>query len=368
MMNQFNPPVNVINPTSNCINSQVSEEITTIFVVGFPDDMQDREFQNMFTFSPGFEAATLKIPSSALSEDDNGLGRKQIIGFAKFRTRMEALEARDILNGRRIDAEKGCMLKAEMAKKNLHTRRATTQDYTTLLSNNMMGSYGLHPSLYRNFTSRREYETIALSGTYENGGFDGNYGYPVLSQLEAGHDAMGYGYHGTFETEEEPFDTSDQLGVLDQLSRSCISEILDDPGVQAPISKPSSSTTSMLPTLPSSLPSPVFPDLFSSHGGDDVHFFNSFIISYCLYDWVLNHCRFRKCCLSQSGITATQHGAVLELWEIVNEPYKQHTPKWNQPDTPSTPLTTITIGVIRPKQPTMQYALCRQPPSYGIGR
>lgn len=63
------------------------EEISTIFVVGFPDDMQEREFQNMFIFSPGFEAATLKIPSKEQEEDihSNGNGsnnnnnRKQIV-------------------------------------------------------------------------------------------------------------------------------------------------------------------------------------------------------------------------------------------------------------------------------------------------
>jgi hypothetical protein len=49
--------------------------------------------------------------------------RKQIIGFAKFRTRQEALDARDVLHGRRVDIEKGSVLKAEMAKKNLHTKR-----------------------------------------------------------------------------------------------------------------------------------------------------------------------------------------------------------------------------------------------------
>jgi len=49
--------------------------------------------------------------------------RKQIIGFAKFRTRDEALAARDVLQGRRVDIEKGAVLKAEMAKKNLHTKR-----------------------------------------------------------------------------------------------------------------------------------------------------------------------------------------------------------------------------------------------------
>ncbi|KAI0737678.1 hypothetical protein C8Q80DRAFT_1125167 [Daedaleopsis nitida] len=167
-------------------NSQAQEEISTIFVVGFPDDMSEREFQNMFTFSAGFEAATLKIPNKESTSYGNANGqggraqglpmqfggsndpynlvtmnqggvlidggrdgpmtswpasapndeahymqnnmpmqppRKQIIGFAKFRTRSEALEARDVLQGRRVDVEKGAVLKAEMAKKNLHTKR-----------------------------------------------------------------------------------------------------------------------------------------------------------------------------------------------------------------------------------------------------
>ncbi|KAF9450956.1 hypothetical protein P691DRAFT_788207 [Macrolepiota fuliginosa MF-IS2] len=167
------------NYSSNKDNNN-QEEISTIFVVGFPEDMQEREFQNMFTFSPGFEAATLKIPNkeytayngigpgrgfqnyngpsdpynlmtinsggvlvdggreggmsswpaSAPGEEGNphfmpGIAppRKQIIGFAKFRSREAALEARDVLQGRRIDIEKGAVLKAEMAKKNLHTKR-----------------------------------------------------------------------------------------------------------------------------------------------------------------------------------------------------------------------------------------------------
>ena len=139
----------------------------------------------MFTFSTGFEAATLKIPNKestsygnanaqggrtqglppfggsndpynlvtmnqggvlidggrdgpmtswpASAPNDEGHfmqnnmpmqpPRKQIIGFAKFRTRADALEARDVLQGRRVDVEKGAVLKAEMAKKNLHTKR-----------------------------------------------------------------------------------------------------------------------------------------------------------------------------------------------------------------------------------------------------
>ncbi|KAF9321080.1 hypothetical protein BG006_002671 [Podila minutissima] len=73
--------------SSNLATSSSSpEEISTIFVVGFPEDMQEREFQNMFVFTPGFEAATLKIPNKDQQEDDaltlgvNGVNpRKQIV-------------------------------------------------------------------------------------------------------------------------------------------------------------------------------------------------------------------------------------------------------------------------------------------------
>ncbi|BGO88607.1 hypothetical protein NBRC10512v2_000223 [Rhodotorula toruloides] len=157
-----------------------SEAVTTIFVVGFPDDTTEREFQNMFAFAEGFEAATLKVPAplsalelaaqehkereeeamgllapvppmpglpphlqsslSSVSSAREGAGtpsstngqagqgqlqqRRQIIGFAKFRTRRQAAEAVDILSGRKIDPERPSVLKAEMAKKNLHTRKS----------------------------------------------------------------------------------------------------------------------------------------------------------------------------------------------------------------------------------------------------
>ncbi|KAG6868761.1 hypothetical protein C0993_011030 [Termitomyces sp. T159_Od127] len=189
------PSTQNVSSTSASNSSGNNEEISTIFVVGFPEDMQEREFQNMFTFSTDFEAATLKIPnkeytaygsiagggpgntgslrgtypgysgandpynivtlnqggvvvdggrdgtmvswpSTAPGDESNGpFGtagnpqginvppRKQIIGFAKFKTRQAALAARDSLQGRRVDIDKGAVLKAEMAKKNLHTKR-----------------------------------------------------------------------------------------------------------------------------------------------------------------------------------------------------------------------------------------------------
>lgn len=64
------------------------------------------------------------------------------IGFAKFHTRQEAKDAAIEMNGKKVDAEKGSILKAEMAKKNLHIKHnyiipsATTS--TSLNNNNFM--------------------------------------------------------------------------------------------------------------------------------------------------------------------------------------------------------------------------------------
>ncbi|OLY85322.1 Cell wall integrity protein scw1 [Smittium mucronatum] len=128
------------------------EEITTIFVVGFPEDMKEREFQNMFTFSSGFEAATLKLPTSADFDKDVISGsKKQIIGFAKFRSRLEALEARDILTGRKVDAEYNSVLKAEMAKKNLHTKRGLVSMGNSVSNTEMNSAFPYNSRSFGNF-------------------------------------------------------------------------------------------------------------------------------------------------------------------------------------------------------------------------
>ncbi|KAJ8517956.1 hypothetical protein ONZ45_g4899 [Pleurotus djamor] len=155
-------------------NDGTQEEISTIFVVGFPDDMQEPTLKipnsnkdhnfgagfngrggpgypngymgpndpyNMITVHQGGvivdngrDGMLSSWPSNNAPDDglsasqlmgQNGLSlpRKQIIGFAKFKTRLEALAARDGLQGKRVDLEKGAVLKAEMARKNLHTKR-----------------------------------------------------------------------------------------------------------------------------------------------------------------------------------------------------------------------------------------------------
>lgn len=41
--------------------------------------MAEREFTNMFTFCPGFEAAALKIPVSSDTDDGSASAKKQIV-------------------------------------------------------------------------------------------------------------------------------------------------------------------------------------------------------------------------------------------------------------------------------------------------
>ncbi|OBZ80929.1 Protein couch potato, partial [Choanephora cucurbitarum] len=122
-----------VQPTVTTNSTNNADDVTTIFVVGFPEDMGEREFQNMFTFCQGFEAASLKWHCKDQEEDgipSNG-GKKQMIGFARFRTRLEAMEAIDVLSGKKIDQDKGTVLKAEMAKKNLHIKRGSATQTTT---------------------------------------------------------------------------------------------------------------------------------------------------------------------------------------------------------------------------------------------
>lgn len=104
----------------------IDEVVSTIYVNGFPEDFKEREFQNLFAFAKGFDGCSLRIPSlesepsgSPLLRCFSSAPRGQILGFAKFRTFQDAVEACRILNGRLVDTERGSTLKAELAKKNL---------------------------------------------------------------------------------------------------------------------------------------------------------------------------------------------------------------------------------------------------------
>ncbi|XP_006456740.1 hypothetical protein AGABI2DRAFT_188573 [Agaricus bisporus var. bisporus H97] len=239
-----NPTTSNTNPSSygsNKDSSSSQEEISTIFVVGFPEDMQEREFQNMFTFSSDFEAATLKIPNKEYTAY-NGMGagrnfqnynghsdpynimtlnsggvivdsregmsswpasvpgedgsshfmpgvappRKQIIGFAKFKSRDAAIEARDVLQGRRIDIEKGAILKAEMAKKNLHTKRGVgpLPNNAVPSNGNNIPNFGIPPNESIFSREREPLATVGRLGQWKDSAQPEG---PTLGNVGLGH-------------------------------------------------------------------------------------------------------------------------------------------------------------------------------------
>ncbi|GAA6013314.1 hypothetical protein JCM11491_006351 [Sporobolomyces phaffii] len=203
----------------NVSTPTISDDITTVFVFGFPEDMMEREFQNLFLFARGFEGAILKLPHANGANAAGGEGteaatpggggrtghrgsiddydlksptvKKTKIGFAKFSTRQFALEAMDVLNRRPIDIEKGFTLKADIARKDFHIRRSfcefgfpslvpphamqnpnpTVEEYSVAssvssLSNNSAYPPLPHPPATSSSTSSSDSLTVAaLSGT-----------------------------------------------------------------------------------------------------------------------------------------------------------------------------------------------------------
>ncbi len=48
------------------------EVITTIYMVGFPEDYKERELHNMFAFAGGFEGCTLRLCATPLTMPATG--------------------------------------------------------------------------------------------------------------------------------------------------------------------------------------------------------------------------------------------------------------------------------------------------------
>lgn len=87
------------------------EEVRTIFVLGFPKDVKERELQNLLRWWPGYEASQINFKGD------------QAMGFALFSTSQMAMQARDALQNLVFDAETNSILRSEMAKKNLYVKR-----------------------------------------------------------------------------------------------------------------------------------------------------------------------------------------------------------------------------------------------------
>ncbi|XP_010545616.1 PREDICTED: U2 small nuclear ribonucleoprotein B'' [Tarenaya hassleriana] len=92
------------------------DELRTIFIAGLPDDVKERELQNLLRWLPGYEASQV-----------NFKGEKPM-GFALFSTAQFAVAAKDTLQDLVFDADSKSVLHTEMAKKNLFVKRGIVAD------------------------------------------------------------------------------------------------------------------------------------------------------------------------------------------------------------------------------------------------
>ncbi|PIN11781.1 RNA binding protein (contains RRM repeats) [Handroanthus impetiginosus] len=106
------PPIPIDNPAGR----PPSDEVRTIFISGLPEDVKERELQNLLRWLPGYEASQVNFKG------------EHPMGFALFATSQHALAAKDTLQNMVFDADLKSVLHTEMAKKNLFVKRGIVAD------------------------------------------------------------------------------------------------------------------------------------------------------------------------------------------------------------------------------------------------
>ena len=83
------------------------------------------------------------------------------------------MQARDVLSGRKIDSERGCVLKAEMAKKNLHTKRGANGEGAKLYHSNSFrrrssapDPIGIDQTYYKGSDYAQSFESSSYSAEF----------------------------------------------------------------------------------------------------------------------------------------------------------------------------------------------------------
>ncbi|KAE8731840.1 Small nuclear ribonucleoprotein family protein [Hibiscus syriacus] len=115
---QQSPSVQVP-PTTTATHSLSSnpshhDEVRTIFIMGLPEDIKERELQNFLRWLPGFKDSHLSFKGDKPK------------GFALFSTVNFAVAAKDVLQKMVFDVKLRSLLHIEMARKNLAVRRVVT--------------------------------------------------------------------------------------------------------------------------------------------------------------------------------------------------------------------------------------------------
>lgn len=107
-----------------------SDEVRTIFIAGLPEDVKERELQNMLRWLPGYQASQLNHKA------------EHPLGFALFSTPHYAIAAKDALQDMVFDTESNAVLHTEMAKKNLFVKRGIVADSNSYDSSKRMRTGG----------------------------------------------------------------------------------------------------------------------------------------------------------------------------------------------------------------------------------
>uniref|UniRef100_A0A7N0RGW5 RRM domain-containing protein n=1 Tax=Kalanchoe fedtschenkoi TaxID=63787 RepID=A0A7N0RGW5_KALFE len=107
------PPFLADNPNNRQLSN---DEIRTIFIAGLPEDVKERELQNLLRWFPGYEASQVTVKG------------EHPMGFALFSTPHYAVSARDTLQDLVFDVDAKSVLHTEMAKKNLFFKRGIVAD------------------------------------------------------------------------------------------------------------------------------------------------------------------------------------------------------------------------------------------------
>ncbi|KAF6149057.1 hypothetical protein GIB67_018635 [Kingdonia uniflora] len=119
---QWNPPPQLTPPSIPIENPNrtTTEEVRTIFISGLPEDVKERELQNLLRWLPGYEASQVNYKGG------------QPMGFGLFSTGQFAVSARDALQEMVFDADAKSVLHTEMAKKNLFVKRGVVVDSNSI--------------------------------------------------------------------------------------------------------------------------------------------------------------------------------------------------------------------------------------------
>ncbi|XP_020523689.1 RNA-binding protein with multiple splicing 2 isoform X2 [Amborella trichopoda] len=130
-------PAPVMAPEAHHMSVNTQDEVRTIFISGLPDDVKERELQNLCRWLPGYEASQVNYKG------------EQPMGFVLFSTAPMAMAARDALQELVFDAEAKSVLRTEMAKKNLFIKRGVVGDSNSFDQSKRMRTGGdYNPAAY----------------------------------------------------------------------------------------------------------------------------------------------------------------------------------------------------------------------------